>query len=166
MFSVVDDQSKSDVRIAVTKTDPGTGEPSQGAQDLVFYVASCRANACTDQDQHPSATHHTLVQGVSDTVGELVIPKTSPAYCDSTDGRCQYYVGVVPACSGGDDCTAQFTIEADVQSGGAQTSPVSFDRTDHRVAQLPGSVRSGESSLFEFYLQHGISADGNVRMDI
>lgn len=167
LFSVVDDQSKADIRIAVTKLDPSTGEPSESAQDLVFYVLSCRSNACTVEDEHPGPSHYSLAQGVSGTVGELVIPKTSPAYCDSTDGRCQYFISVVPACSSS-ECSGRFTIEADVQSGGAQTSPVSFDRTDHRVAQLPGSVQNGQSSLFEFYLQHEASsgAPGAVRMDI
>lgn len=167
VFSVVDDAAKSDVRIAVTKLDPTTGEPSDSAQDLVYYLSSCRSNACTEADSKPSASHHTLVQGVSSAVGDLVIPKSSPAYCDSTDGRCQYYIGVVPACST-DGCAGRFTIEADVQSGGAGTSPVSFDRTDHRVAQMPGTVGQGATSLYEFYLQHaaGTGPGGDVRMDL
>jgi len=167
LFSTVDDSSTPDIRLAVTKIDSSTGQPSASATDLVVYMYSCRSNACTDQDRHPSRTHSMVVQGVTDLESELVLTPASAGYCDSSDGSCSYFFTIAPVCDNVQNCRGRYTVELDVQSGGASTSAVAADRTDHKVAQLPGFAPQGTSALYEFYLEQDESgAASDIRMDL
>lgn len=107
-----------------------TVETNPGSAPFAVYLSSCPRSNCSAAQRSPTAATAAFTTTIAaGTAGDIVIARSSPAYCISSPNStspCAYFLTFAPICgadAGAAGCTATFTITA---LGFAQTVPYSM----------------------------------------
>ena len=133
-----------------------TVETQPGSAPFAVYISSCLRSNCTAAQRAPTAATAAMTATIgAGTAGDIVIGRTSPAYCTApvnATSPCAYFLTFAPVCAPGaaDACIADFTITA---NGFAQTVP--FAMLDNQVTVIQGENIPGRSRQYYLHVKPG-----------